>query len=160
MKKILDQYLNFISDRHTFLVNAFLNNQKIELINEINLIEAEKTFLQTKLTDREQFEFLKVIDTSELKYQANDLLEYQANDFYNFLSEYVRYSDRLFNLNQRNNFLKSELDYLGNTKVVNSQYLTDIITKTIDPKISLIVILGFIIGSITGIILVFLKSLL
>ena len=75
------------------------------------------------------------------------------------LENYALQSDELFSLEQERKILENQLQMLMNETQIKTRPISNIQTKTIKPKTQLIILLGLIIGFITGIFLVFIRIL-
>ncbi|ALE02778.1 Wzz/FepE/Etk N-terminal domain-containing protein [Candidatus Pseudothioglobus singularis] len=149
-KELLNRIINYIYERHNRLSKLIYLKKKNLLTVEIESIKAEISYIKLKLSDLNQSTYLNIIEN--LKHEA------QATSRLNLLNENAGATDKLFNLNQRQSALLNKLEILNSQNIIGSQTIGDIRTITIMPKNKLIISLGFVIGCIFSIFLVFLKN--
>jgi LPS O-antigen subunit length determinant protein (WzzB/FepE family) len=149
-ENILNEVISYIDERYSNIETLINNKKKISLNKKIENIKNEITYFKAKLSDQTQSQYLKIIKDLDKDTQATQTLD--------LLFRNSEYNDRLFSLNQNLIKLIENLDILNSKVSSKSQIIQKIKTKTIKPKIKLIISFSIFIGLITGISLVFINN--
>ena len=219
-EKILSSMITFINNRHNKLSIISSNLRKNTLVDKIDLIDSEISFIKSKQLDNNllkrteiedriaklkaelpiinleiiQLEKVIIDDTNNLsllttndktqkarasnsptleqiifsykskingfntKKNTNILETKNLNNQLQILENVTHQSDELFSLEQERKILENQLQILMNATQVKTLPIGNIETKTIKPKTLLIILMGLIIGFITGIFLVFIRN--
>jgi uncharacterized protein involved in exopolysaccharide biosynthesis len=221
-EKILSSMITFIKNRHNELSITSSNLRKNTLVDEIDLIDSEISFIKAKQLDNNllkrtkiensiatlkaelplidleirQLEKVIIDDTNNLsllktnndmlisrasvsptleqiifsykskinglnaKKSTNNLETNILNNQLKILENVTLQSGELFRLEQKRKILENQLQVLMDETQVKTLRIGNIEINTIKPKTQLTILLGIIIGFITGILLVFIKILI
>ena len=105
------------------------------------------------------FSYKSKINGFNTKKNTNILETKNLNNQLQILENVTLQSDELFSLEQERKILNNQLQMLMNESQVKTLPIGNIETQTINPKIQLMLLLGIIMGFITGILLVFIRNL-
>ena len=105
------------------------------------------------------FSYNSEINNLNAKKYTNILETKSLNNQLISLENVTLQSDELFSLEQERKILENELKLLMTQTQVKTRPIGNIETQTINPKIQLMLLLGIIMGFITGILLVFIRNL-
>ena len=134
------------------IIHDDTNNLSLLKENNIMLIERaanSPTLEQVIFTYKTQINALN-------RKKSSYILEIQSlNNQVKILENDTSQSDQLFRLEQEKVTLENDLQVLMNQTQVNTRLITNIATQTIKPKTLLTILLGIILGFITGITLTF-----
>jgi capsular polysaccharide biosynthesis protein len=149
-ENLLTEMIKYVHERHDILKTSIDVKKRREITREIEDIKAEITHFQSKLSDQTQSQYMNIIKNLDKETEASELID--------LFSRNSAYTDRVFVLNQKLAVLIENLEML-NSKIYSKTHLIgNIETKTIKPKIELIIVLGLIIGFIFSIFLVFIRN--
>ena len=162
-ENFLTEIHNYIYERHSKLVARHFDSEKLITEREKNLsatienVKEEITYLESKLSDQYQSQYLNIISKLDKEIQGKEYLQ--------LLYRNSSSRDQVFHLNQSLVNLTNELDS-HKYSILQSKYsilksksqiLGNIETITTKPKTQLIILLGIILGFFTSTLLVFIK---
>jgi LPS O-antigen subunit length determinant protein (WzzB/FepE family) len=135
----------------------------IDDTNNLSLLKRNEDILTERASSSPTLEQIifsyksKINDLNAKKY-TNILETKSLNNQLKNLENVTLQSDELFSLEQRRKALESQLQMLMTQTEVKTQSIGSIKIRTIKPKTQLTILLGLVIGFITGIFLVFIRN--
>ena len=136
----------------------------IDDTNNLSLLKRDENILTERASNSPTLEQIifsyksKINDFNTKK--NNNLIETKnLNNQLQILENVTLQSDELFSLEQERKILENQLQMLMNETQVKTLPIGNIETNTIKPKTQLTILLGIIMGFITGILLVFIRNL-
>ena len=149
-ENLLNEMISYINERHSRLEKLWAEQNKNEISFNIETTKAQINHYSTKLSSKYQSQYLDIISNLGKEDQAIENLK--------LLAKRSASVDKLFSLNQQLEISIQNLEKLESLVYSKTQRIGNIRTSTIKPKTQLIILLGLIIGFITGIFLVFIRN--
>ena len=149
-EKLLNKFFSYIDNHHASLMKSYTDNNRNDLHNQIDLIESEISELSKIIADNKNILFILqndpqlFIDRASISPKLNILTNMHITN--------------VANLVNRKNTILLDIENLNNQKIINGGVIGDIQITTIKPKYLLIITLGIILGFISSIFLVFIRS--
>ena len=149
------------------IINLEINQLEKVIIDDTNnlslLIKNDKTHIArasiSPTLEQIIFSYKSKINRLNSKKNTNLIDTKNLNNQLQILENVTLQSDELFSLEQERKILNNQLQMLMNESQVKTLPIGNIETQTINPKIQLMLLLGIIMGFITGILLVFIRNL-